>query len=381
MRLLRAGSLALVPLIFILGLSVAPVPSNAAVSVGISVGFAPPPLPVYEQPPIPGPGYLWTPGYWAWGPYGYYWVPGTWVLPPAIGLLWTPPWWGWVDGAYVFNAGYWGPVVGFYGGIDYGFGYFGHGYDGGYWNGGRFFYNREVNNIRSANITNVYSRAVSTTGSANRVSFNGGTGGTTARPTAQEQAAMGGHHVAATGAQLRQLNAARSNRALAATTNHGDPPIKATSQAGRFNSLGSTTTRGATRQSTIQSNPRTAQGTVANTRTTQRTLGTGARPSRSFGQASTGNVTRSAPGRFGQASPRSYARVAPHNFTQASPRTFGRSAPRTFGPAASRNFSPHGPSMLRPSNGPRLGGQRAVSPGGHPAPRGGGGAPQQRHGQ
>ena len=27
----------------------------------------PPPLPVYEQPPCPVEGYIWTPGYWAWG--------------------------------------------------------------------------------------------------------------------------------------------------------------------------------------------------------------------------------------------------------------------------------------------------------------------------
>jgi hypothetical protein len=40
---------------------------------------APPPLPDYEQPQAPGDGYLWTPGYWAWGGGGYYWVPGGWV--------------------------------------------------------------------------------------------------------------------------------------------------------------------------------------------------------------------------------------------------------------------------------------------------------------
>ena len=29
---------------------------------------------------LPGPGYIWTPGYWAYDPAdGYYWVPGTWV--------------------------------------------------------------------------------------------------------------------------------------------------------------------------------------------------------------------------------------------------------------------------------------------------------------
>jgi WXXGXW repeat (2 copies) len=55
----------------------------------------PPPLPVYDQPPIPGPGYLWTPGYWDWSDDAddYYWVPGTWVEPPEPGYLWTPGYW------------------------------------------------------------------------------------------------------------------------------------------------------------------------------------------------------------------------------------------------------------------------------------------------
>ena len=101
--------------------------------------FAPPPLPVYDQPPIPGSGYIWAPGYWAWSTdVGWYWVPGTWVLPPAIGLLWTPAYWAYSDGAYVLYDGYWAPEVGFYGGIDYGFGYTGYGYEGGYWNDGPF---------------------------------------------------------------------------------------------------------------------------------------------------------------------------------------------------------------------------------------------------
>ena len=60
--------------------------------IGISVTIAPPELPVYEQPPIPGPGYMWTPGYWAWDEDegDYYWVPGAWVSAPEPGLLWTP---------------------------------------------------------------------------------------------------------------------------------------------------------------------------------------------------------------------------------------------------------------------------------------------------
>src|ERR1700691_5037445 len=111
---------------------------QAHAGVFISVNFAPPVLPVYVQPPLPEPGYIWTPGYWAYGDDGYYWVPGTWVEPPSVGLLWTPGYWGWNDGVYVFNAGYWGATVGFYGGIDYGFGYGGVGYLGGRWDHGRF---------------------------------------------------------------------------------------------------------------------------------------------------------------------------------------------------------------------------------------------------
>ena len=110
----------------------APVPAAAQVGIDISVTTAPPPLPEYDQPPLPGDGYIWTPGYWAYGDYGYYWVPGTWVQPPTVGLLWTPGYWGFNGGRYIFNAGYWGPQVGFYGGIDYGFGYTGLGYEGGY---------------------------------------------------------------------------------------------------------------------------------------------------------------------------------------------------------------------------------------------------------
>src|ERR1700745_2074836 len=112
------------------------VPAAVFAQIGVSITIAPPALPVYTQPVIPGPGYLWTPGYWAWGPEGYYWVPGTWVLPPAIGLLWTPGYWGWLDGRYFWHAGYWGPHIGFYGGVNYGFGYFGTGFVGGRWDNG-----------------------------------------------------------------------------------------------------------------------------------------------------------------------------------------------------------------------------------------------------
>ncbi len=61
---------------------------------GVAITIAPPALPVYTQPMAPGDGYLWTPGYWAYGGEGYFWVPGTWVMAPEAGLLWTPGYWG-----------------------------------------------------------------------------------------------------------------------------------------------------------------------------------------------------------------------------------------------------------------------------------------------
>src|SRR5215467_1215559 len=94
---------------WIIVLVLAAIPLQATAQIGVSITIAPPALPVYTQPIIPGPGYIWTPGYWAWGPGGYFWVPGTWVLPPAVGLLWTPGYWVWRNGFYVWNAGYWGP--------------------------------------------------------------------------------------------------------------------------------------------------------------------------------------------------------------------------------------------------------------------------------
>ncbi len=137
----------------------APAP-QAHAAVFVSVGIAPPAIPVYEQPLCPGDGYIWTPGYWAWGPDGYYWVDGAWVLPPYEEALWTPGWWGWGGDLYYWHPGYWGRTVGYYGGINYGFGYFGTGFYGGYWNGGHFFYNRAYNHFGGNFHGNLYERRV-----------------------------------------------------------------------------------------------------------------------------------------------------------------------------------------------------------------------------
>ncbi|HEY5381706.1 MAG TPA: hypothetical protein VIJ65_05590 [Acidobacteriaceae bacterium] len=189
---------------------------------------APPPLPEYDQPPAPGPDYMWTPGYWAWGPEGYYWVPGAWVEAPYYGALWTPPYWGWYGGHYRFHHGYWGPHVGYYGGIDYGFGYIGIGYFGGYWNRDHFYYNRAVTHV-GGGIHDYYDRPVVYNNRryegrpSNRVSYNGGRGGINRAPQPEELAAGREHHVAALPAQRQVRTSAGQNRSQFFNQNHGRP--------------------------------------------------------------------------------------------------------------------------------------------------------------
>jgi hypothetical protein len=216
-----------------------PSAAQIGIGIGISVHIGPPALPVYEQPLCPGAGFLWTPGYWAWSDDdGYYWVPGTWVEAPQPGLLWTPGYWGWNDGLYVWNAGYWGPHVGFYGGINYGFGYGGVGFGGGEWRGGAFFYNTAVMHVNTVNITNVYVNRTVIVNNDSHVAFNGGQGGIAARPTAQEESYARETHTAPVAAQVQQAHAASQNKALFASNNHGAPAVAATARPGEFSGRG-----------------------------------------------------------------------------------------------------------------------------------------------
>ena len=202
-------------------------------AVGISVRIGPPALPVYAQPICPGPGYIWTPGYWAWGDAdGYYWVPGTWVVAP-VGMLWTPGYWGWGGGVYLWHPGYWGPHVGFYGGINYGFGYTGVGFYGGEWRESRFYYNRSVTNVSVTNVTNVYNRTVIVHNSST-TSFNGGRDGIQARPTRDEERWGRERHTNELEVQRQHELAAAGNRENLASVNHGRPTIASTARPGDF---------------------------------------------------------------------------------------------------------------------------------------------------
>ncbi|HXA35405.1 MAG TPA: YXWGXW repeat-containing protein [Steroidobacteraceae bacterium] len=242
-----------------------PALSTAQISVGVSVNVPPPELPVYDQPPIPGDGYIWTPGYWAWGDdiQDYYWVPGTWVEAPQPEYLWTPGYWA-ADGVlFLWHPGYWGPHVGFYGGVDYGYGYGGRGYEGGYWRDGRMYYNRSVNNITTTNVTNVYNQTVINNVNETRVSYNGGDHGVRRQPTASELSAEHERHIPVTAMQNQHVQAARSNPELRASQNNGRPPIAATPRPAAFTGRGvvpasrggavSGTTRGT--MSVVHANP------------------------------------------------------------------------------------------------------------------------------
>ena len=111
-------------LILAAAISTIPAASFAGVFVSIGIG-APPSLPVYVKPVAPpraisGPPLLGLRRT----------IPATTGCPapgcshPTQRALWTPGYWGWGEGGYLWHTGYWGRHVGFYGGVNYGFGYF-----------------------------------------------------------------------------------------------------------------------------------------------------------------------------------------------------------------------------------------------------------------
>ena len=220
MRLLRTLRWSLLALLLSL------VSTSANAGVFISVGFAPPPLPVYEQPPCPEPGLMWTPGYWAYGDDGYYWVPGTWVPAPEPGYLWTPPYWGWENGLYLFHRGYWGPHVGYYGGVNYGFGYGGIGFVGGEWRGGHFAYNTAVMHLGFHGGMTFFDRGRVDRGYVardSRIAYSGGPGGIRHDRGPEEWRAEREHHVDVTSFQHSHENAARGDRSSYFRNNNGRP--------------------------------------------------------------------------------------------------------------------------------------------------------------
>jgi hypothetical protein len=273
---------------------------------------------------------LWTPGYWSWDDDdGYYWVPGTWVLAP-VGTFWTPSWWEWNEGLYVFHGGYWGPHVGFYGGIDYGFGYTGEGFYGGEWRGRDFYYNRSVTNVNVTNITNVYNQTVIVNNTTvNHVSYNGGNGGIEARPTAQQLAAEHERHQAPLPIQTQHQQGAARNRELFASVNRGRPPVAATARPADFHSAVPARAAGAPYRAP-EISPREARGPAV----------AGNRP---LTATNSNNVNRTANRPINSPNPR-------NNSKANSPRNDGF---RPFTPPTRANLPNHSSDYSRPASSPR----------------------------
>jgi hypothetical protein len=142
-----------------------------------------------------------------------------------VGVLWTPGYWQFVGAVYIFHPGYWGPHIGYYGGINYGFGYMGVGFAGGRWVGNSFAYNSAVNNLNVNIIRNTYSETVANNATVNRVSFNGGPGGTTTVPTPQERAATAEPHIPSTPLQRQRMLQAANNSALVGKASVAHPAV------------------------------------------------------------------------------------------------------------------------------------------------------------
>lgn len=227
---------------------VAPQAPGGTPGAALQTSTAPPPLQDEVQAPDEEDGDLWTPGYWAWGGVRYYWVPGVWVRPPRIGLLWTPGYWSYAAGFYTFNSGYWGPQVGYYGGINYGYGYFGTGYSGGRWVGNAFAYNLSASRVNASVVHNTYDEPVPDAARTGRVSYNGGPGGTTATPTAQEQVLAAQARVPAT---LQQRQHAQRAAPAPVPLAHGN--------AGHTGDVAAAKSRPARPVATAKASPKLAQ--------------------------------------------------------------------------------------------------------------------------
>jgi WXXGXW repeat (2 copies) len=289
---------------------------------------------------------MWSPGYWAWDEdYGdYYWVPGVWVEPPEVGLLWTPGFWGWEDGGYIWHAGYWGPHVGFYGGINYGWGYFGAGFVGGVWAGNVFRYNTAVWHVDPAVVHNTFvDRTVINNQAGNRYSFNG-PHGVTATPTAADQAALRERHSGATDPQQQHALTARNDRNQRYSVNHGQPTQTTLSRVG---AAGPQEHRAATENRVNATQPGHNAGPATENRVNTAQPGHNAGPATNHEQHNAGNappqhhaVTASAQHHAGTASSQNHAGPpSQHQHTTASTNHGSHNAPAHQPPSGGHHGS------------------------------------------
>ena len=73
----------------------------------VIVTRTPPVVRVEAQTLSPGPGYVWTRGYWSWNGHDFVWVSGHWVRPPRLTAVWVEGHWAQRGGGWVWIPGHW----------------------------------------------------------------------------------------------------------------------------------------------------------------------------------------------------------------------------------------------------------------------------------
>jgi hypothetical protein len=127
----------------------------------------------------------------------------------------------------MFHPGYWGYHVGYYGGVNYGFGYMGIGFVGGMWRGRDFVYNTAVMHVDERFVHTTYvDRTIverNTIANDRHVAFSGGPGGIRHDPVPEERIAENEHHMGATSFQHTHETTAQSDRGSYFRNNGGHP--------------------------------------------------------------------------------------------------------------------------------------------------------------
>lgn len=80
---------------------------RAYYAAGVSIG-PPPPPPAYGYVGVPpGPGYVWTDGYYDLRGNSWVWLGGRWARPPYPHARWERPYWERHGNGYRFHEGRW----------------------------------------------------------------------------------------------------------------------------------------------------------------------------------------------------------------------------------------------------------------------------------
>lgn len=74
---------------------------------GYAVAYGPPAPRYGAVGYAPGPGYVWTDGYWNYAGRNWVWVDGRWARPPRAHAAWVRPEWRHEGGRWRFHRGYW----------------------------------------------------------------------------------------------------------------------------------------------------------------------------------------------------------------------------------------------------------------------------------